>query len=163
MAEPTPTKPSPPPPIARASPNCWPSCKPLIANPSAPLDGLLVGLQLTHSGRFCKPHDHARFEPRIAYHHPLLDAKFKIDPNDNSIVWTDDELDALIDDYVAAAHLAHDVGYQFVDVKACHGYLLHEFLSARRRPGKFGGDLAGRSRLMCSIIERIHERTAATL
>src|SRR4029077_19215631 len=47
--------------------------------------------------------------------------------------------------------------YQFVDVKACHGYLLHEFLSARRRPGKFGGDLAGRSRLICSIIERIHE------
>lgn len=122
------------------------------------LDGLLVGLQLTHSGRFCKPHDHARFEPRIAYHHPLLDAKYKIDPNDTSIVFTDAEIDALIDDFVVAAHLAHDVGYQFVDVKACHGYLLHEFLSARRRPGKFGGDLAGRSRLMCSIIERIHEQ-----
>ena len=77
--------------------------------------------------------------------------------NDNSIVWTDAEIEALIDDFVAAAHLAHDVGYQFVDVKACHGYLLHEFLSARRRPGKFGGDLAGRSRLMRTIIERIHD------
>jgi 2,4-dienoyl-CoA reductase-like NADH-dependent reductase (Old Yellow Enzyme family) len=119
------------------------------------LDGLLVGLQLTHSGRFCKPHDHARFEPRIAYHHPLLDAKYKIDPQNPSIVFTDAEIDALIDDFVAAARLAHDVGYQFVDVKACHGYLLHEFLSARRRPGKYGGDLAGRSRLMCTIIERI--------
>lgn len=119
------------------------------------LDGLLVGLQLTHSGRFCKPDDHHRSVPKIAYHHPLLDAKFKIDPNDDSIVWTDDELEQLIDDYVAAAKLAHEVGYQFVDVKACHGYLLHEFLSARRRPGRFGGDLAGRSRVLTSIIDRL--------
>jgi 2,4-dienoyl-CoA reductase-like NADH-dependent reductase (Old Yellow Enzyme family) len=119
------------------------------------LDGLLVGLQLTHSGRFCKPLDHFASAPRIAYHHPLLDAKFKIDPRDSSVVWTDEELDRLIDDYVAAALLAHEVGFQFVDVKACHGYLLHEFLSARTRPGRFGGDLAGRSRVLTTIIDRI--------
>jgi NADPH2 dehydrogenase len=121
------------------------------------LDGLLVGLQLTHSGRFCKPDDHHRSAPRIAYHHPLLDAKFKIDPNDSAVVFTDAELDELADAYVAAAHLASEVGFPFVDVKACHGYLLHEFLSARRRPGKYGGDLAGRSRLLLSIIDRIRE------
>ena len=125
------------------------------------LDGLLVGLQLTHSGRFCKPDDHHKMSPRIAYHHPLLDAKFKIDPNDDSIVWTDAELEQLIDDYVAAAHLAHEVGFQFVDVKACHGYLLHEFLSARHRPGQFGGDLAGRSRLLLTIIDRIRNEVPA--
>ena len=39
------------------------------------LDGLVVGLQLTHSGRFCRPNSKL-LEPRIAYHHPLLDAKF---------------------------------------------------------------------------------------
>ena len=119
------------------------------------LDGLVVGLQLTHSGRFCKPDDHHKTAPRIAYHHPLLDAKFKIDPSDDSVVWTDAELEQLIDDYVAAARLAHEVGFHFVDVKACHGYLLHEFLSARRRPGRFGGDLAGRSRVLLTIIDRI--------
>ena len=70
-------------------------------------------------------------------------------------MWTDAELEQLIDDYVAAARLAHEVGYQFVDVKACHGYLLHEFLSAASRPGKFGGDLAGRARLLLTIIDRI--------
>ena len=69
------------------------------------LDGLVVGLQLTHSGRFCKPDDHHKMAPRIAYHHPLLDAKFKIDPHDESVVWTDAELEQLIDDYVAAARL----------------------------------------------------------
>jgi 2,4-dienoyl-CoA reductase-like NADH-dependent reductase (Old Yellow Enzyme family) len=121
------------------------------------LDGLFVGLQLTHSGRFARPNDHHRSEPRIACHHPLLDAKFHIDPNDDSIVWTDAELDALVDDYVAAARVARDVGFHFVDVKACHGYLLHELLSARRRPGRYGGDLAGRSRLLTTIIDRIRD------
>jgi 2,4-dienoyl-CoA reductase-like NADH-dependent reductase (Old Yellow Enzyme family) len=118
-------------------------------------DDLLVGLQLTHSGRFCKPHDHKQWAPRIAYHHPLLDAKFGIDPTDQHVVLTDDEIERLIDAYVAAAKLAHEVGYQFVDVKACHGYLLHEFLSARSRVGPFGGDLAGRSRALVTIIDRI--------
>lgn len=119
------------------------------------LDGLFVGLQLTHSGRFCKPNDKTKFEPRIAYHHPLLAEKYHFSPSDDSLVFTDAELEGLADDYVRAAHLAAEVGFQFVDVKACHGYLLHEFLSARTRPGKFGGDLAGRARLMLTIIDRI--------
>lgn len=117
-------------------------------------DDLLVGLQLTHSGRFSRPNS-KQLEPRIAYHHPLLDAKFGIDPADQSVVWTDDDLERLIDNYVRAAGLAAAAGYQFVDVKACHGYLLHEFLSARTRPGKYGGDLAGRSRVLRTIIERV--------
>ena len=121
------------------------------------LEGLLVGLQLTHSGRFCKPNEKTQAEPRIAYHHPLLDKKFGIDPRDDSIVWTDGELEELIDSYVAAAHIALECGYQFVDVKACHGYLLHEFLSARTRPGRFGGDLDGRSRLLLDIVRRIRK------
>jgi NADPH2 dehydrogenase len=121
------------------------------------LDGLLAGLQLTHSGRFCKPDDHHRMAPRIAYHHPLLDAKFGIDPTNKEVVLTDDELKRLIDDYVIAARVARDVGFQFVDVKACHGYLLHELLGARGRPGRFGGDLAGRSRVLLTIIDRIRQ------
>jgi NADPH2 dehydrogenase len=119
-------------------------------------DDLLVGLQLTHSGRFSRPND-KRLEPRIAYHHPLLDAKFHIDPGNKSVVWTNDDLERLIDRYVAAAGLAQEVGYQFVDIKACHGYLLHEFLSARSRPGKFGGDLAGRARMLTTIIGRVRD------
>lgn len=120
-------------------------------------DDLLVGLQLTHSGRFCKPNDHHRWEPRIVYHHPLLDKKFGIDPGDDSIVWTDQQLDGLIEDYVTAARLASEVGYRFVDIKSCHGYLLHEFLSARSRTGKYGGDLAGRSRLLLTIVDRVRQ------
>src|SRR5690606_22412378 len=76
---------------------------------------------------------------------------------------TDDELEQLIENYVIAARLAHEVGFQFVDVKACHGYLLHEFLSARTRPGPFGGDLEGRMRLLTTIIERIRQECPGLL
>jgi 2,4-dienoyl-CoA reductase-like NADH-dependent reductase (Old Yellow Enzyme family) len=120
-------------------------------------DDLLIGLQLTHSGRFCKPNTD-RLEPRIAYHHPLLDPKFGIDPSDDAVVWSDDDLERLIDAYVAAAQLAEEVGFHFVDVKACHGYLLHEFLSARTRPGPYGGDLEGRTRLLTTIINRARQK-----
>ena len=68
-------------------------------------EDLVVGLQLTHSGRFCRPNS-KKLEPRIAYHHPLLDAKFGIQPDDDSVVWTDDDLERLIDAYVASAGLA---------------------------------------------------------
>ncbi len=73
-------------------------------------------------------------------------------------MFTDAEIEQLIEDYVTAATLAHRVGFDFVDVKACHGYLLHEFLSARTRPGRFGGDIEGRCRPLLSIIGRIRER-----
>jgi 2,4-dienoyl-CoA reductase-like NADH-dependent reductase (Old Yellow Enzyme family) len=117
-------------------------------------DDLLVGLQLTHSGRFCRP-DPSRPQPRIAYHHPLLDRRFGIDPDDASVVVSDDELNRLIDRFVDAARTAREVGFRMVDVKACHGYLLHELLGARTRPGPFGGGFHGRTRLLCAIIGRI--------
>lgn len=120
-------------------------------------DGLVVGLQLTHSGRFCKPNDHKKWEPLIAYHHPILDPKFNIAADDDSVVITDDDLERLIDAYVDAAKLAQKIGFQFVDIKACHGYLLHELLSARSRPGKFGGDLEGRSRVLRTAISRVKQ------
>ncbi len=91
-------------------------------------DGLVVGLQLTHSGRWSRPDRRVRSRC-IAYHHPVLDRRVAAD----ATVLTDDELDELVDAYVDAAVLAADAGFDFVDVKHCHGYLLHE-LPRRRRP-----------------------------
>jgi 2,4-dienoyl-CoA reductase-like NADH-dependent reductase (Old Yellow Enzyme family) len=118
-------------------------------------DDLLVGLQLTHSGRFCKPYDKKKLQPRIAYHHPLLDRKFGISPDDDSVLLTDSDVERIIQSYVAAAKLAHKLGYHFVDVKHCHGYLGHEFLSARTRPGKYGGSFENRTRYAREIIQAI--------
>ena len=76
---------------------------------------------------------------------------------------TDAEVELLIDAYVAAARDAAAAGFDMVDVKACHGYLLHEFLSARRRPGRYGGDFAGRTRLLLAIIERVRDACPSLL
>jgi 2,4-dienoyl-CoA reductase-like NADH-dependent reductase (Old Yellow Enzyme family) len=119
------------------------------------LDDLLVGLQLTHSGRYCKPTDPARLAPRIAYHHPLLDVRCGIAPDDDSVLLSDDDLHRIADDYVAAARLAWRVGFRFVDVKCCHGYLGHELLSAVARPGPFGGSLENRTRFLRLVIQGI--------
>jgi NADPH2 dehydrogenase len=116
-------------------------------------DDLVIGFQLTHSGRFCKPNEKSRFEPRVAYRHPLLDRTFKV--TSDAQVWTDDEVERLVEDYVRAARIAWDVGADFVDIKHCHGYLLHEFLSAFTRPGKYGGSFENRTRLLRDIIAAI--------
>jgi NADPH2 dehydrogenase len=119
--------------------------------PAASAD-LLVGLQLTHSGRFSKPRSNTEPEPQAAYAHPLLDRRFR----GGIRILSDGELDRIADRFVSAARLARDIGFDFVDVKQCHGYLLHELLSARERAGKYGGSLENRTRFMRTVIERIH-------
>jgi NADPH2 dehydrogenase len=114
---------------------------------------LVIGLQLTHSGRFCRPNDKRRMEPRILYHHPILDMKFGLPPD--YPVMTDDDLRDLSRDYVAAAKLAQKAGFDFVDIKHCHGYLGHEFLSAITRVGEFGGTLENRTRFLRETVEGI--------
>jgi NADPH2 dehydrogenase len=116
-------------------------------------DDLVIGFQLTHSGRFCKPTDKFRMEPRVAYRHPILDRKFKVTSDDQ--VWTDTEIEVLIQNYIQAAQIAWDVGADFVDLKHCHGYLLHEFLGAHTRPGRFGGSFENRTRILREIISGI--------
>jgi 2,4-dienoyl-CoA reductase-like NADH-dependent reductase (Old Yellow Enzyme family) len=114
---------------------------------------LTIGLQLTHSGRFCRPNEWARGEPFILYRHPLLDRKFRI-PAAHAVM-TDDEIDRLIGDFVIAAKRAQACGYDFVDIKHCHGYLGHEFLSARTRPGRYGGSLENRTRFLRNVAAGI--------
>lgn len=119
-------------------------------------DDLLIGLQLTHSGRFARPYDKKRMEPRILYHHPILDHKFGI--QDDSALMSDDEIRALITDFVHAAVLAEQAGFHFVDVKHCHGYLGHEFLSAIDRTGRYGGSFENRTRFLREIVEGIRQQ-----
>ena len=116
-------------------------------------DGLLIGLQLTHSGRYCVPSVKGRPEPWVAYRHPILDKRVGI--TDDSRTLSDGDVRKLIGDYVAAAKLSADAGYDFVDVKHCHGYLGHEFLSAHTRPGDFGGSFENRTRFLREIVEGV--------
>lgn len=119
-------------------------------------DDLSVGLQLTHSGRFARPNDKAKLEPRTAYAHPVLDKKFDVPAE---ALLTDDDLKQLIDDFIVAAVLAEKAGFAWVDVKHCHGYLGHELLSGFDREGPFGGSFENRTRFLKDIVAGIRAKT----
>jgi 2,4-dienoyl-CoA reductase-like NADH-dependent reductase (Old Yellow Enzyme family) len=116
-------------------------------------DDLLVGLQLTHSGRFSCPREKRRPEPRVLYRHPYLDCRVGV--GDDRPVLSDDDIARLTDDFVGAARLARRAGFAFVDIKHCHGYLGHEFLSAVDRPGRYGGSLENRTRFLRDVVAGI--------
>ena len=117
-------------------------------------NGLVIGLQLTHSGRFCRPNEHTRPEPRILYHHPFLDQRLKL-PADHPLL-TDGEIESIIENFHRAAFIAWESGFDLVDIKHCHGYLGHEFLSAHTREGRYGGSFENRTRFLREVVQGIH-------
>ena len=111
-------------------------------------DDVLMGLQLTHSGRFARPNSKS-LEPRTLYRHPWLDAKFHVAPE---AVLSDAEVQDIIAGFGPAARIAQQAGFEFVDLKHCHGYLGHEFLSAHDRPGQYGGSFENRTRFLREAV-----------
>ena len=116
-------------------------------------EGLFIGLQLTHSGRFCRPNAQGKPEPRILYHHPILDRRLGL--SRDYPIMSDWEIGAIIEDFHRAAKVAQELGFDFVDIKHCHGYLGHEFLSAHTREGKYGGSFENRTRFLRELVEGI--------
>src|SRR5438094_1900908 len=114
---------------------------------------LLIGLQLTHSGRYCRPNRHDKPEPQILYHHPILDRKLGL-PADYPVL-TDGEIEGILEKFHDAAKIAEELGFDFVDIKHCHGYLGHEFLSAHTREGNYGGSFENRTRFLREVVEGI--------
>src|SRR5206468_13027625 len=110
---------------------------------------------LTHSGRY------SYRRPLLAFHDPILDPRTVVDKTSGRTadasypILTDDELARLVERYVAAARLALRCGFQFVDIKQCHRYLLSELLAAKTRPAPYGGSLENRTRLARDAITAI--------
>jgi NADPH2 dehydrogenase len=115
--------------------------------------GLFVGLQLTHSGRFSRPNASNRPEPRILYRHPILDRRLNL--SSDYPLMTDGEIRSLIENFHRSARMAWEAGYEFVDIKHCHGYLGHEFLSSHTRQGDYGGSFENRTRFLREVVEGI--------
>lgn len=109
-------------------------------------------LQLTHSGRYSRPRGD-RGIPIIAQHDPILDKRMGIDSD--YPLCTDEYLKDLVGSYVESALLAQEVGFDGVDVKACHRYLLSELLASHTRGGEYGGTFENRVRLLLEIIRSI--------
>jgi len=125
----------------------------------------VIVAQLTHSGRYSKPEGIAR--PMIAQRDRYRDAMVpqqKPNPNasskipDDRPVVTDEYLDELQDAYVAAARIAFEVGFDAVDIKSCHGYLINELFACHQRKGKYGGSFENRTRFLLEVIDKIHNK-----
>ena len=117
----------------------------------------VVVLQLTHSGRYSKPSGLP--EPIIAYTNPVWEKDKPVSPDR---IATDEYLDRVRDALVEGAALAEEAGFDGVDIKCCHGYLLSELLSAYHREGRYGGSLENRSRLFRESVSGAMEVTDKT-
>jgi len=129
----------------------------------APAHKPVLVLQLTHSGRYSKPQGVA--QPMIAQRDPYRDAlapQQKPDANrkskipDDWLLVSDEYLDKLQDAYVTAARIAFEVGFDAVDIKSCHGYLINELFACYNRDGKYGGPFENRTRFVLEVIDKIH-------
>jgi len=114
----------------------------------------IMVLQLTHSGRYSRPVGHTP-RPLVPQRDPILDPITGV--KDDSSVVTDSYLTALIAKYVHSAVLAQEVGFDGVDIKACHRYLLNELLASYNRPGIYGGSFENRSRLLLDAISAVRK------
>jgi len=124
----------------------------------------VIVAQLTHSGRYSKPEGVGR--PMIPQRDPYRDAlapQQKPNPNTKSKIpddWpivTDEYLDKLQASYVEAAGIAFEAGFDAVDIKSCHGYLINELLACHNRKGKYGGSFENRTRFLLEVIDKIRK------
>lgn len=123
---------------------------------------LLLGLQLTHSGRF------SFRRPLLATHDPILDPLTKDKSTGRFVdasfpLLSDDDLMRIEDQYLVAARLAAKIGCDFIDIKQCHRYLLSELLAAKNRPGAYGGSLENRTRLVRNVVSRLRTEVPSLL
>ena len=107
-------------------------------------------LQLTHSGRYSKPYPDATAVVAVS-ENPYLDPV----SNPKRRLITDEELERMEDQFVETAQLAKEVGFDAVDVKSCHRYLISELLSAHTRAGRYGGSFENRVRFLLNIIDKL--------
>jgi len=109
----------------------------------------LLILQATHAGRYSKPHGTERI-PVAARNNPIFEGDT---PLPAQCIVSDDQLKSLEEKFVEASVLAQKAGFDGVDIKACHGYLISELLASHTRSGLYGGSFENRTRFMRNIFE----------
>jgi 2,4-dienoyl-CoA reductase-like NADH-dependent reductase (Old Yellow Enzyme family) len=125
--------------------------------------GAVPGIQLAHAGRKAS----TRAPWRGRGHVPVAEGGWRtVGPSPVGYAdWpapralTDEELTAMPGHWARAARRALDAGFEVAEIHAAHGYLLHEFLSpiSNRRTDAWGGDLAGRGRLLLDVVDAVRE------
>jgi len=118
-------------------------------------EGAAASLQLGHCGSFCNNHDLERSRPlgpSRAFNklgalsgRPIADAM------------SSDDIERITNEFVVAATLAREAGFDAVELHLGHGYLLSQFLSpaTNRRRDQHGGVLENRARFALAVVERV--------
>lgn len=114
----------------------------------------VVIMQATHSGRYSKPNGVPA--PLIAYNNPIFEGD---SPIAQERIVSDDYLDRVKEKLIYGAEMAEKAGFDGVDMKCCHRYLNSELLSAYNRPGRYGGSLENRTRLLRESVAGAQEVT----
>jgi len=108
-------------------------------------------LQLNHSGRYCRPEGKPIYQSVCP--NPYFDSQGK-----TYRFYSDDEFDQLVEIFVHVAALTKEAGFDAVDIKACHGYLLHEILMGHNRENsRYGGSFENRTRFMLDVCREVQK------
>jgi 2,4-dienoyl-CoA reductase-like NADH-dependent reductase (Old Yellow Enzyme family) len=68
-----------------------------------------------------------------------------------------EEIGDVVGEFAACTRMAREAGFKVIELHAAHGYLVHSFLSpiSNKRNDGYGGDLAGRSRLLMELVDAV--------
>ena len=125
--------------------------------------GVRAGMQLAHAGR--KASTSSGFVPGPTLVPPSAGGWQPVGPS--AVAFSPDYavpvalnqagIRAVVDAFVQAARRAREAGFDFVEIHAAHGYLLHQFLSplANRRTDEFGGSFENRVRLTLEVVDAV--------
>jgi 2,4-dienoyl-CoA reductase-like NADH-dependent reductase (Old Yellow Enzyme family) len=126
--------------------------------------GAATGVQLAHAGR--KASTYSPFAGRSGSVPADQGGWTAVAPSAQAfgdyrepVELTTDEISGVVRDFRAAAVRADAAGFDVVELHAAHGYLIHQFLSplSNLRTDGYGGDFAGRSRLLAEIVTTVRE------
>ena len=110
-----------------------------------------LGIQLINSGAQADGMPHTFGPSSVA---PL--AGINVVPRE----MTKDEIRKYVDAFSSAAGRAVQAGFDFVEISACHGYLISEFLTPyyNRRSDEYGGSFENRTRFLLEIVDDMKGR-----
>ncbi|MCX5204076.1 NADPH-dependent 2,4-dienoyl-CoA reductase [Streptomyces sp. NBC_00237] len=108
-----------------------------------------IAMQILHFGRYA--------------YHPELVAPSALQAPISPYVpheLTDEEVEETVEDFVRAAGLAQEAGYDGVEIMGSEGYLINEFIAehTNKRDDRWGGSYENRVRFPLEIVRRVRER-----
>jgi 2,4-dienoyl-CoA reductase-like NADH-dependent reductase (Old Yellow Enzyme family) len=125
--------------------------------------GVKMGIQLAHAGRKASTmrpwDDHLIATNGEGGWQPVAPSPIAFPDYPEPHELTISEIKDLVNKWSSAAKRAFTAGFDFVEIHAAHGYLLHEFLSplTNQRTDEYGGSFENRIRFLVEVAQAIRE------